>query len=73
MEEKEVPHAIEVLKEAREALAANDSLKLKELSNQTIHCAAFFQDEGSLISAVLIYTLSKIIERKLYLNIKHWE
>lgn len=73
IEEREVPHAIEVLKGAREALAVNDSLKLNELSNQTIHCAATYQDEGSIISAVLIYSLSKIIERKPYLDIKRWD
>ncbi len=72
IEEKEIPHTIQVLESAREALAADNSLKLKELSNQTIHCAATYQDEGSIITAVLIYTLSKIIERKHYLKIKSW-
>jgi len=72
IEEKEVPHLIAVLREAREALASGDSLKLKELSNQTIHCAATYQDDGSIISAVLIYSLSKIIERRPYLDIRLW-
>lgn len=73
IEEKEVPHLINVLKETRDALAQNDSLKLKELSNQTIHSAAAYQDEGNIISAVLIYALSKIIERKPYLDIHRWD
>jgi len=73
IEEKEVPHAIEVLKSACEALKANDSLRLKELSNQTVHSEASFQDSGSITSAVLIYTLSKIIERRHYLDIKRWD
>lgn len=73
LEEKEIPHTIQILKSAREALASNNSLKLKELSNQTIHSATMYQDSGTIISAVLIYTLSKIIERKPSLNIKQWD
>ena len=41
-----------------------DIIELKELSNHTIHNASIFQDEGSVSIAILIYSLSKIIERK---------
>lgn len=71
--EKEVEHLIELLKQAQKALKEGDSLTLKELSNQTIHCATSIQDEGSVTSAVLIYTLSKLIERKEYIDIKNWD
>ncbi len=37
--------------------------KLKEISNHTIHNASIFQDEHSVSIAILIYSLSKIIER----------
>lgn len=37
--------------------------ELKELSNHTIHNASIFQDEHSVSIAILIYSLSKIIER----------
>lgn len=37
--------------------------ELKELSNHTIHNASIFQDEHSISIAVLIYSLSKTIER----------
>ena len=37
--------------------------KLKELSNHIIHCATIFQDEDSISLAILVYALSKIIER----------
>ena len=40
-----------------------DVMELKELSNNTIHNASVFQDECSVSVAVLIYALSKIIER----------
>ena len=41
-----------------------DFLELKELSNHVIHNASVFQDEDSVSVAVLIYALSKIIERQ---------
>lgn len=42
----------------------SDVLEIKELSNHIIHNASVFQDEDSVSIAVLIYSLSKIIERK---------
>lgn len=41
-----------------------DVFELKELSNHTIHNASIFQDGDSISIAILIYSLSKIIERK---------
>ena len=38
---------------------------LKELSNHTIHNASIFQDEDSVSIAILIYAISKILERGL--------
>ena len=40
-----------------------NAYELKELSNHTIHNASIFQDEHSVSIAVLIYSLSKTIER----------
>ncbi|MCK5283781.1 MAG: hypothetical protein KAK00_10350 [Nanoarchaeota archaeon] len=40
-----------------------DTTSLKQLSNKTIHNASIFQDEHSVSVAILIYSLSKIIER----------
>lgn len=42
----------------------SDIFEIKELSNHVIHNASIFQDEDSISVAVLIYSLSKIIERK---------
>ncbi len=70
MEEKS--HIIHVLGQAHEALKNNDAVVLKELSNQTIHCASCIQDSGSITIAVLNYALSKIIERGQQNNIKNW-
>ena len=52
-----------VLKESRHILIEKNSQMLKELSNHTIHNASIFQDEDSLSIAVIIYSLSKLIER----------
>lgn len=51
---------IETLKEKEET----DVIELKNLSNHTIHNASVFQDEDSVSIAILVYSLSKIIERK---------
>jgi hypothetical protein len=41
-----------------------DAAEIKELSNHTMHNASIFQDEDSISIAILIYALSKIIERR---------
>ena len=51
---------IEILKIKEES----DIIQIKELSNHVIHNASIFQDEDSVSVAILIYSLSKIIERK---------
>ncbi|MDP2750293.1 MAG: hypothetical protein Q8O89_05675 [Nanoarchaeota archaeon] len=42
-----------------------DVYEIKELSNHTIHSASIFQDSYSMSIAVLMYSLYKIIERKI--------
>lgn len=56
---KIVGRVIEILKVKEE----KDVSELKDLSNHTIHNASVFQDECSVSIAVVIYALSKIIER----------
>jgi hypothetical protein len=50
---------VEILKTREE----KDIIELNRLSNHTIHNASVFQDEISVSLAVLIYSLSKIIQR----------
>lgn len=69
---EEVQHHIQVLKEVRKELIEKDAVRLKELSNQTIHSATLFHAPGSTLIAVIVYTLSKIIERQDYRKIKNW-
>lgn len=72
-EKKECENASSVLKQAKEALAEKSAVKLKDLSNRTIHSSCSYQDAGSITSAVLIYALSKLIEREDYKKIKNWD
>jgi hypothetical protein len=61
MQEKE--NVMRILKETKKALKMKDVIKLKELSNQTIHTASIAQDPDNITIAVIVYALSKIIER----------
>lgn len=45
------------------AIKKEDFLTLKELSNRTVHSASVYQDKSSLVFALTIYSLSKIVER----------
>ena len=59
--------AISILSQLIETLRVKeetDVAEIRELSNHTIHNASVFQDECSVSIAILIYSLSKIIERK---------
>ncbi|MEI6849517.1 MAG: hypothetical protein WCK29_00615 [archaeon] len=71
--QEEVGHLIDVITQAEEALYEHDANKLRDLSNQTIHQASAHQDEGCITLAVLIYTLSKLIERQDHGRIKNWD
>lgn len=54
---------LEVLGKSETFLSYSDSAKLKELSNKTIYNASVYQDQDSLKLAIIIYSLSKIMER----------
>lgn len=71
--EKECAHIAEVLTDANRALAHKDYLALKSLSNKTIHSACKVQDSASITIAVILYALSKVIERHDYARIRSWE
>lgn len=54
---------LEVLDQVLAALQAQDHHALGELSNHVIHDASIFQDEDSVTFAVLVYALSKVVQR----------
>jgi len=70
MQEKE--NVLRILEETKDAISKEDSVKLKELSNQTIHTASTSQDPDNIAVAVIVYSLSKIIERKQYQEFSGW-
>ena len=65
MEETVKKDLITVLKATLDIIKQEnpDIYKLKDISNRTIHNASIYQDEHSISAAILIYSLSKIIER----------
>lgn len=70
---EEADHLISILTNVKDGLKNKNSFLLNNLSNQTIHHASTHQEEGSITLAVLIYALSKLIERKDYEKISSWD
>ncbi len=71
MQEKE--NILRIFKEVKEAIQKNDSAKIKSLSNQTINTASLTHDPDNIAVAVIVYSLSKIIERKDYREFPGWK
>ncbi len=69
---EELNHLIEILSRARKALEQEDTAELKNLSDKTIHSASVYQHTDYILVAVIVYSLSKIIERKNTLQISQW-
>ena len=70
-EERE--NVLDILTKTEEALGRNDVTILNELSNKIIHTASTVQDTDSILLAVIVYSLSKIIERRQYHQEKGWD
>ena len=69
---KEEENILKILKETKIALSSNNSSKIKNLSNQTINTSAQTQDPDNIAVAVIVYSLSKIIERQDYRQLPGW-
>jgi len=63
MEEIVKKDIIDILNKAIKIIKEEDIHALRELSNHTIHDASIFQDKDSILIAIVIYSLSKIIAR----------
>ncbi len=70
---QESDNVLRILKETRDALEKNDSFKIRGLSNQTINTASLTQDVDNIAVAVMVYSLSKIIERIDYRQLPGWK
>ena len=70
---KEEENVLRILKETRMAIEKNDSFMIKGLSNQTINTSSLTQDADNIAVAVIVYSLSKIIERQDYRQLPGWK
>ncbi len=70
-EEKE--NFLDILVNTKQAIKDENVVLLRELSDRTIHTATTAQDTDSILMAVIIYSLSKIIERKQFREMKGWD
>lgn len=64
---------ISLLKDALIAVKQNDTQKLKEISDHTLHDASIYQDKYSTSIAVVIYSLSKVYDRNKYKEYSGWK
>ncbi|MBT4257812.1 hypothetical protein HOD88_01350 [archaeon] len=71
MLEKE--HILQLFKDAKEAIKKDDIITLRELSNKTVHTSSISQDPDNIAIAVIIYSISKILERKDYRMKPGWD
>ncbi len=69
---REYEHILNIFERLNKYIKEGDAAKIKELSNLTIHSASIYQDRDSISIAVVIYALSKIIERPKYKEYAEW-
>ncbi len=65
-------HVIKILQRTQRALRKEDYVKIKNLSNQVVHDSSIYQDPDIISIAVIIYALSKLIEREKYEEYSQW-
>ena len=70
MQERE--NVLRIFVETKEAVARGDSAKIRNLSNQTTNTASLTHDPDNIAAAVVVYALSKIIEREDYRQLSGW-
>ena len=70
VQEKE--NVLRIFEETEEAIKNEDSFKLNDLSNQTINTASRTQDPDNIATAVIVYSIGKIIEREKYREFPEW-
>ncbi len=70
---QERDNVLRILKQAKLSMQKNDSTTLRSLSNQTINTSSLTQDPDNIAVAVIVYSLSKIIERDDYKKLPGWK
>ena len=71
MQERE--NVLRIFREARQAVEMGDSARINNLSNQTNNTAAITNDPDNIAAAVVVYALSKIVEREDYQRLPGWK
>lgn len=64
---------LKIIERTRKALQDQDVVRLKELSDESIGSASASQEPHNIALAVIIYSLSKIIEKSAYINKNTWD
>lgn len=70
MQEKE--NIYRILEETKKAIQEGNSAEIKNLSNQTTNTIALTQDPDNIAIAVIVYSISKLIEREDYRKLSGW-
>jgi len=63
---------LRIFQETKAAVERGDSAKIKNLSNQTNNTAALTNDPDNIAVAVIVYSLSKVVEREDYKKLPGW-
>jgi len=69
---QESDNLLRIFKETRKAVNSGDVAQIKNLSNQTTNTAALTNDPDNIAVAVIVYALSKILERSNNKNLPGW-
>ena len=71
MQEKE--NILKIFKGTKSAITNGDIVTLKNLSNQTTNTAALTNDPDNIAVAVIVYSISKLLERQNYQQLPGWK
>jgi hypothetical protein len=69
---EEQKHILKVLQTVQSALKRKDNITIKNMSNRIVHTSSITQDADVISIAVILYALSKIIEREKYQSYKNY-
>jgi len=70
---QEVNNILRILEETKQALEKGNISDIKNLSNQTVNTASLTQDPDNIAVAGIVYSLSKILGRKGYQDLRGWK
>ena len=71
MQERE--NILRIFQETKNAIKQGNVGYIKQLSNQTTNTASLAQDPQNIAAAVVVYSLSKILENEDYRNLSGWK